>query len=62
MFFNDVGFVYLISSFINKKTMLADLPSHLLSLVLGSIILNLGATGIILLYRKHMAKKRAKQQ
>ncbi len=62
MFFNDVGFVYLICSFINKKTMLADLPSHLISLVLGSIILNLGATGIILLYRKHMAKKRAKQQ
>ena len=59
MFFNDVGFVYLICSFIESDKMIANLPSHLLSLLLGSIILNLGASGIITLYRKAMAKKRA---
>lgn len=59
MFFNDVGFVYLICSFIESDKMIANLPSHLLSLLLGSIILNLGASGIITLYRKMRAKKRA---
>lgn len=57
MFFNDVGFVYLICSFIQSDKIVTDLPSHMLSLVLGSIILNLGASGIITLYKKHMAKK-----
>lgn len=62
MFFNDVGFVYLICSFIESDKIVANLPSHLLSLVLGSIILNLGASGLITLYKKHMVKKRAKNQ
>lgn len=62
MFFNDVGFVYLICSFIESDKMVANLPSHLLSLVLGSIILNLGASGLITLYKKYMAKKRAKMK
>lgn len=62
MFFNDVGFVYLICSFIESDKIVANLPSHLLSLVLGSIILNLGASGLITLYKKQMAKKRAKNQ
>lgn len=57
MFFNDVGFVYLICSFIESDKMIANLPSHMLSLVLGSVILNLGASGIITLYKKQMAKK-----
>ena len=60
MFFNDVGFVYLICSFIESDKMVANLPSHLLSLVLGSIILNLGASGLITLYKKYRAKKAAK--
>ena len=60
MFFNDVGFVYLICSFIESDKMIANLPSHLLSLLLGSIILNLGASGIITLYRKMRAKKTSK--
>lgn len=58
MFFNDVGFVYLICSFIQSDKIVADLPSHMLSLVLGSIILNLGASGIITLYKKAAAKKK----
>ncbi len=62
MFFNDVGFVYLICSFIESDKIVANLPSHLLSLVLGSIILNLGASGLITLYKKQKAKKRAKNQ
>lgn len=62
MFFNDVGFVYLICSFIESDKIVANLPSHLISLVLGSIILNLGASGVITLYKKQMAKKRAKNQ
>ena len=61
MFFNDVGFVYLICSFIESDKIVDNLPSHLLSLVLGSIILNLGASVIITLYRKHMTKKRNKK-
>lgn len=61
MFFNDVGFVYLICSFIESDKMIENLPSHLLSLLLGSIILNLGASAIIMLYRKAMAKKAAKK-
>lgn len=61
MFFNDVGFVYLICSFIESDKMTANLPSHLLSLLLGSVILNLGASGIIMLYRKAMAKRAQKQ-
>lgn len=60
MFFNDVGFVYLIGSFIQSDKIIPDLPSHMLSLVLGSIILNLGASGLITLYKKHVAKKKAK--
>lgn len=60
IFFNDVGFVYLICSFIESDKIVSNLPSHLLSLVLGSIILNLGASEIIMLYKKHMAKKKAK--
>ena len=60
MFFNDVGFVYLICSFIQSDKIIPDLPSHMLSLVLGSIILNLGASGIITLYKKSRAKKASK--
>lgn len=62
MFFNDVGFVYLICSFIESDKMITNLPSHLFSLVLGSIILNLGASGIITLYRKSLIKKAAKKK
>lgn len=60
MFFNDVGFVYLICSFIQSDRIITDFPSHMLSLVLGSIILNLGASGIISLYRKSVMKKNSK--
>ncbi|MBQ8028668.1 MAG: hypothetical protein IJ262_04605 [Clostridia bacterium] len=60
MFFNDVGFVYLICSFIESDKIIANLPSHLLSLILGSIILNLGASAIITVYKKQRAKKKMK--
>lgn len=58
--FNNVGFCYFIVSLINSKETVQNLPSNLLSLLLGSLILNLGCSLILDLYKKAMAKKRNK--
>ena len=57
--FNNVGFCYFIVSLINSKETVANLPSNLLSLALGCIVLNLGCSLLLGLYKKQMAKKRA---
>ncbi|MGN0487231.1 MAG: hypothetical protein ACI4GB_08380 [Acutalibacteraceae bacterium] len=59
MIFNNVGFIYLIVSFVETDKLVANLPSNLLSLLLGSLILNLGCSFLIGLYTKNMAKKAA---
>ena len=58
--FNNVGFCYFIVSLINSKEAVANLPSNLVSLLCGSIILNLGCSVILTIYKKQMAKKLAK--
>ena len=57
--FNNVGFCYFIVSLINSKETISALPSNLFSLLLGSIILNLGCGLILTLYKKQMAKKKS---
>ncbi len=57
MFFNNVGFCYFIVSLIDSSTTVAKLPSHLFSLLLCSICLNLGVIGILRLLKKAKAKK-----
>ena len=63
--FNNVGFVYLIIAFVETDKMITLLPSYLLSLLLGSLILNLGCSWLINVYTKVLTKKaieKAKQQ
>lgn len=63
--FNNVGFVYMIAGFIETDKLIPMLPSYLLSLLLGSIILNLGCSLLLNIYTKTMTKKameKAKQQ
>ncbi len=63
--FNNVGFVYMIAGFIETDKLIPMLPSYLLSLLLGSIILNLGCSLLLNIYTKAMTKKameKAKQQ
>lgn len=60
MVFNNVGFCYFIISLINSSNAVEELPSNIVSLVAGSICLNLGCIGILTLYKKQMAKKRSK--
>lgn len=55
--FNNVGFCYFIISLIDSSTTVSKLPVHLLSLLLGSIVLNLGCIGLLKLYGKAKAKK-----
>ena len=55
--FNNVGFCYFIISLISSKETIANLPSNLFSLLLGSLILNLGCSLILNLYKKAMMKK-----
>ncbi len=65
MIFNNVGFVYLIIAFIQSDKLEALLPSYLISLLLGSIILNLGCSLLINTYTKVLTKKtieKAKKQ
>ena len=57
MFFNNVGFCYFIISLINSKETISMLPSNLLSLLLGSIILNLGCSALLTLYINNKKKK-----
>lgn len=59
VFFNNVGFCYFIISLINAKAAVEKLPVYLLSLLLGSIFLNLGCSGLLALYKKAMMKKTA---
>lgn len=56
--FNNVGFCYFIVSLINSKEAVANLPSNLFSLLLGSLILNLGCGLLLTLYKKAMGKKK----
>jgi len=56
--FNNVGFCYFIVSLINSSETISKLPSNLLSLFLGSLILNLGCSLLLTLYKKAMIKKK----
>lgn len=60
MIFNNVGFIYFIVSFVNTETVISDLPSHLVSLLAGSLILNLGCTVLLNAYKKRLAAKMKK--
>lgn len=63
--FNNVGFVYMIAGFIETDKLIPMLPSYLFSLLLGSIILNLGCSLLLNIYTKTATKKameKAKQQ
>ena len=62
MFFNNVGFCYFIIALIDAETAVANLPKYLLSLLLGSLILNLGCSGLLALYTKAMTKKAMAQK
>ncbi len=55
--FNNVGFVYLIVAFVESDKVVSMLPSYLVSLLLGSIILNLGCSFLISIYTKILTKK-----
>ena len=57
VFFNNVGFCYFIISLIDAKSAIDKLPIYLFSLLLGSICLNLGCSGLLALYKKSMMKK-----
>lgn len=57
IFINNVGFCYFIVSLINSSETVSKLPSHLISLLLGSICLNLGVIGVLTLLKKAKAKK-----
>ncbi len=59
VFFNNVGFCYFIIALIDAESAIAKLPIYLLSLLLGSICLNLGCSGLLALYQKAMIKKAA---
>lgn len=61
MFFNNVGFCYFIVSLADSSTTVEKLPSHIISLLLGSVILNLGCTLLLTLYKKSAAKKATKK-
>lgn len=57
MVFNNVGFIYLIIAFVEADYVVAKLPSYLLSLLLGSLILNLGCTFLLNMYTKALTEK-----
>ncbi|MBR6531515.1 MAG: hypothetical protein IKT61_03345 [Clostridia bacterium] len=60
MIFNNVGFIYFIVSFIQTDKAIPNLPSHLVSLLVGSVVLNLGCTVLLNIYKKNLAKKMSK--
>lgn len=47
LFFNNVGFIYLIVAFIQADVMVEKLPSYIFSLIVASLILNLGSIVLI---------------
>lgn len=57
--FNNVGFIYFIVAFVEKEHTVSMLPSYVLSLLAGSVILNLGCAFLIGRYTKALAKKAA---
>lgn len=57
VFFNNVGFCYLIVALVNSSTAASGLPKYLLSLALGSVILNLGCIFLIKTYSRYKKKK-----
>lgn len=57
LFFNNVGFIYLIVAFVKSDVMLENLPTYIFSLLLGSLILNLGCSVIITGFMKRVQKK-----
>ncbi len=61
MIFNNVGFIYLIVAFVKSDVMLQNLPSYIFSLMLGSVVLNLGCSFIITKYTAYAQKKAAKK-
>ncbi len=58
--FNNVGFCYFIVALIDAESAITKLPVYLLSLLLGSLILNLGCSGLLSLYQKIAMKKAVK--
>ena len=56
MIFNNVGFIYFIVTFVKTDEVITKLPSHMLSLLLGSIILNLGCAVLLNIYKKKLIK------
>lgn len=61
IFFNNIGLAYFVVALVNNTTAVKNMPSYLVSLVLGSIILNLGCIAILKIYGKVLAKKAAKK-
>ena len=57
VFFNNVGFCYFIVSFVDSSKTVEKLPDHLISLLLGSIFLNLGVIGILHILKTVKTKK-----
>lgn len=62
LFFNNVGFIYLIVAFVKSDVMLENLPTYIFSLLLGSLVLNLGCSVIITSFMKGVQKKAAKAE
>ena len=56
MVFNNVGFIYFIVSFVKTDEVISMLPSNMLSLLVGSVILNLGCTVLLNAYKKRLSK------
>lgn len=57
MVFNNVGFIYFIVSFVKTDEVITKLPSNMLSLILGSVILNLGCAVLLNAYKKKLSQK-----
>ena len=53
----NVGFIYFIVSFVKTDEVISKLPGHMLSLLLGSAILNLGCTVLLNAYKNRLSKK-----
>ena len=62
MIFNNVGFIYFIVSFVKTDEVISKLPSHMLSLLLGSVILNIGCSVLLNAYKKKLSKNSAAKQ
>ena len=62
MVFNNVGFIYFIVSFVKTDEVITKLPSNMLSLLLGSVILNIGCSVLLNAYKKKLSKNSAAKQ